>query len=102
MTENYEDMNISRRPQKQNEKVFLGIADDYLSHLEVLTLTLKAPLSIHDMIHVKGHSTNIILPVDSMQVDHQPVQEAHAGQRIGIKCTCRARSGDAVYRICPL
>ncbi len=82
--------------------VLLGIADDYLSHLEVLTLTLKAPLLIHDMIHIKGHSTNIIQPVDSIQVDHCPVQEAHAGQRIGIKCACRARKGDAVYRICPL
>lgn len=94
--------NKTEAVKQEQDEIFLGIADDYLSHLEVLTLTLKAPLSIRDMIHIKGHSTNIIQPVDSMQVDHQPSQEAHPGQRIGIKCACRARTGDAVYRICPL
>ncbi len=87
--------------KQEQDEIFLGIADDYLSHLEVLTLTLKAPLLIHDMIHITGHSTNIVQPVDSMQVDHRLTQEAHAGQRIGIKCACRARRGDTVYKICP-
>ena len=83
------------------DEVFLGIAEDYLSHLEVLILTLKASLSTRDMIHIKGHSTNIIQPVDSIQIDHRPVQEAYADQCIGIKCACLARRGDKVYRICP-
>jgi len=51
------------------------------------------------MIRVKGHTTDITQKVESMQINHQPVQAASAGEDVGIKIADKARKGDAVYKI---
>jgi len=78
--------------------VFLGKILDYYSHLSVITLTLEAPLAIGDTIRIKGHTTDLTQKVDSMQVLHQSVQSASAGEGIGLKIADKARAGDAVYK----
>jgi translation elongation factor EF-1alpha len=37
--------------------------------------------------------------VESMQIEHQPVQEAGPGDRVGIKVVDRCRRGDRVYKL---
>jgi putative protease len=36
--------------------------------------------------------------VDSMQIDNVPVQEAKAGDSVGVKVPERVRKGDTVYK----
>ncbi len=38
-------------------------------------------------------------PVDSIQIEHAQVQEAKAGDAIGIKVSDRCRGGDLVYKV---
>ncbi|MBI4051564.1 MAG: translation elongation factor-like protein [Elusimicrobia bacterium] len=79
--------------------VLLGHVEDYFAKIGVVALTLQAPVAVGDMIRIKGHTTDITQKVESMQMDHQPVQTASAKDSVGIKVADRTRKGDAVYKI---
>jgi len=79
--------------------VLLGRVEDYFAHVNVMALKLLAPVSVGNMIRIKGHTTDITQTVESMQIEHQPVQTASAGDSVGIKIADRARKTDLVYKI---
>ena len=79
--------------------VLLGQVEDYFAHVNVMALKLLAPVSVGNMIRIKGHTTDITQKVESMQIEHQPVQTASAGDSVGIKIADRARRTDMVYKI---
>ena len=79
--------------------VLLGRVEDYFAHVGVMALKLLAPVSVGDVIRIKGHTTDITQKVESMQIEHQPVQAASAGDAVGIKIADRARKTDVVYKI---
>ena len=76
---------------------FLGEVEDYFAHVGVVALTLERALALGQRIQVLGHTTHLELAVDSMQIDHQPVQQADAKDAVGIKVPDRARRGDKVF-----
>jgi hypothetical protein len=77
----------------------IGQVDDYFSHVGVAGIVLTGPLRVGDTIHVRGHTTDFQQVVDSMQVEHESVNEAGPGQSIGIKVSDRCRNGDHVYKV---
>jgi len=77
--------------------ILLGFVEDYFAKIGVIALTLKTPLAIGRRIQVLGHTTHLEQEVDSMQIDHLPVQQADAKSAVGIKVIGRARRGDHVY-----
>ncbi len=80
-------------------EIEIGVVSDFFAHPVVAGIELSAPLKLGDKIHIKGHTTDIELSVDSMQIDNVDVKEAKAGDAIGIKINDRARSGDRVYKV---
>lgn len=82
--------------QRPKEKV-LGKIDHYFDKLSVATVVVKAPIKVGDIIHVKGHTTDFVIKLDSMQIEHENVQKAGKGQGIGIKVVEKVREGDVVY-----
>ncbi|MFH1404454.1 MAG: EF-Tu/IF-2/RF-3 family GTPase [Candidatus Altiarchaeota archaeon] len=56
-------------------------------------------LKVGDRIHVLGHTTDFTQTVNSIQVEHNQVGEANAGDQVGIKVESRVRPNDTVYRI---
>jgi len=54
---------------------------------------------VGDRIRIKGHTTDMELVVESLQVEHESVEEAKAGDKIGVKVSDRVRGGDHVYRV---
>jgi translation elongation factor EF-1alpha len=81
------------------EKV--GVVNDYFAKVNVAGIDMTGNLKVGDTIHVKGHTTDFEQVVDSIQVEHEQVTEAKAGDAIGIKVTERCRGGDTVYRVMP-
>jgi translation elongation factor EF-1alpha len=77
----------------------IGTVNDYFAKIGVAGIDLEAPLRVGDTIHIKGHTTDLQQAVDSMQVEHDQVQEAKAGDAIGIKVRERCRGGDVVYKV---
>ncbi|RKY22794.1 MAG: translation elongation factor-like protein [Planctomycetota bacterium] len=77
----------------------VGTVSDFFAHPVVAGIELTAALKIGDKIHIKGHTTELEMIVDSMQIDNAQVTEAKAGDSIGVKVTDKVRRGDKVYKI---
>ena len=80
-------------------EVVIGTVRDFFAKPMVAGIELAAPLKVGDTIHVKGHTTDIVMTVQSMQIDNVNVTEAKTGDAVGIKLTDRARKGDTVFII---
>lgn len=78
-------------------ETFIGIVEDYFSHVGVFALKLEQPLAVGAKIHLRGHTTDIIQPVMSMQLDHQAVTQGNTGDAVGVRVSMKCRKGDYVY-----
>jgi putative protease len=56
-------------------------------------------LKVGDTISIEGHTSNFTQKVDSIQMDHGPVQTAKKGDEVGIKVKERVRKHDLVYKL---
>ena len=77
----------------------IGKVTDFFARPVVAGIELTATINLGDKIHIKGHTTDIEFTVDSMQINNVNVNEAKAGDLIGIKVTDRVRRGDTVYKV---
>ncbi len=59
----------------------------------------EGSLAVGDKIHIVGHTSDFTHSVESMEVQHQPVQMAMVGESVGAKVCEHAREHDIVYRI---
>lgn len=76
----------------------VGTVTHYYSHLNVAVVQInKGELKTGDTIHVKGHSTDFMQTVESMEYEHRHVDQASAGQSVGIKVKDHAREHDIIY-----
>src|SRR5579883_2379104 len=78
---------------------FLGKVDQFFMKIGVATLVLESPLALGDTIRVKGHTTDLTQRVEKLEVDHENVQSAAAGEAVGVQVADRVRPGDAVYKL---
>jgi putative protease len=78
----------------------LGIVTHYFSHLSVAIIQLDAGmLREGDVVHIKGHTSDFKQRVESMEVEHVRVSEAHPGQSFGLRVKEHAREHDVVYKV---
>jgi translation initiation factor IF-2 len=57
-------------------------------------------IRIGDTLKFTGHTTDLTMLLDSMEVNNQRVPRASAGDYIGIKVADRVRPGDEVFKVC--
>ena len=77
----------------------IGTVSDFFAHPVVAAIELTAALTVGDKIRIKGHTTDIEMTVDSIQISNEQVTKAKPGDSIGVKVSERVRSGDLVYKI---
>lgn len=77
----------------------IGIITHYYTHLEVAAVVMEGELAVGDTIHIKGHTSNFIQKVESMQIEHKNVNHVKKGDYVGIKVKEHAREHDEVYKI---
>jgi putative protease len=78
----------------------IGTVTHYFSHLSVAVVKLEnARLRVGDTIHIRGHTSDFKQRVDSLQVEHAPVQEVGPGDDFGLKVREHAREHDVVYKV---
>ncbi len=75
----------------------VGTVTDFFAHPVVAGIELTGTLKVGDKIHIKGHTSDLELMVNSMQIDLVDVSQAKAGDSVGIKVSERVRRGDSVY-----
>ena len=78
----------------------IGTVTHYWNHLHVAGVAISdGELREGDRIHIKGHTSDFEQEVDSMQIDHEKVRVAKAGDEIGLGVIEHAREHDIVYRV---
>ncbi len=80
-------------------EVVIGKVNDFFARPVVAGIELTASLKVGDRIHIKGHTTDLEIAVNSMQINNVNVEQAKAGDNVGIKVSERVRRGDLVYKI---
>jgi putative protease len=76
----------------------IGHITHFFSKINVAVLELTAPLSVGDRILVKGPTTDFEQVVDSMQIEHENIPKAEAGQSVGLKVAEHVKERDIVYK----
>jgi len=78
----------------------IGKITHYFSKINVGVLELsKGILQVGDTIHIKGHTTDFYQKVESMQVEHNPVDSAKPGLPVGIKVESPVRENDLIFKV---
>jgi putative protease len=77
----------------------VGRISDFFARPVVAGIDLTAPLKVGDKIHILGHTTDVEIVVESMQIHNASVTEAKSGDAVGIKVPDRVRRGDHVYKV---
>ncbi|MBN2567281.1 hypothetical protein JXB02_04315 [Candidatus Woesearchaeota archaeon] len=78
----------------------IGNVTHYFSKISVAVLAITGgSLKVGDEIHIKGHTSDMTFKVDSLQVDHKPVESAKAGDDIAIKVPDHVREHDEVFKV---
>jgi len=76
----------------------VGRVSHFFGRINVAIIEVKDTISVGDQIVIKGPTTNIEQTVDSMEIEHEKVKQAEAGQSIGMKVNARVRKKDIVYK----
>jgi putative protease len=79
----------------------VGKVTHYFGHLGVAAAQLTGQLKVGDQVRIKGHTTDFTQPVDSLEVEHQKVDQAGPGDSVAFKVKDKARIGDQVLRVPP-
>ena len=77
----------------------IGEVTHFYNRIGVAALSLEDGLKVGDTIHIRGHTTNLVQQVESMEVDHRKLQSVGPQAHVAIEVVARVRDGDAVYRI---
>jgi len=77
----------------------IGKVGDFFARPVVAGIELTATLNLGDKLHIKGHTTDLEFTVDSMEINNVAVNQAKAGDSVGIKVSDRVRGGDIVYKV---
>jgi hypothetical protein len=76
----------------------IGRVTHYYSHLSVAAVDLDEPLAVGARIHIKGHTTDLVQDVSSMEIDREAVQQANPGDDVALKVDDHVREHDQIFR----
>ena len=80
-------------------EVEIGKVSDFFAHPVVAGIELTGTMKVGDTVHIVGHTTDIEFTVNSMQINNANVDQAKAGDSVGVKVSDRVRRGDTVYKV---
>ena len=75
----------------------VGKITHYYSNIGVAIVEVTDTVSVGDKIHVQGATSDFEQEIGSMQIEHDSVETAEAGQVIGLKVDEKTRDGDKVF-----
>lgn len=83
--------------EKENKEKEIGRVSSYFSNVGVAAIQLSGKLKIGDKVHIKGHTSDFEVGIDSMQIERKDVKTAKKGDHIGIKVPEKVRPNDKVF-----
>ena len=78
----------------------IGVVVKFFSKPSVAAIEItEGNIKKGDTLRYKGHTTDFIEVVTSMEVDNKSVEEVKAGDLVGVKVKERVREKDIVYKV---
>ena len=78
----------------------IGYVSKYFGQISVAAIEITADeLNVCDTIHIQGHTTELTMEVNSIQIEHETVDTAKKGDSLGVKVSSKARRKDKVYKL---
>jgi putative protease len=90
---------VTRQEVAMAEEREIGTITHYFGKIKVAAIKLTAPLAVGNTIHIKGHTTDVTEKIATMQIEHNQVAQANAGESVGINVTDHVRVGDKVFLV---
>ena len=81
------------------EGKLIGKITHYFSKIGVAVIELSGTLKVGDTIRIVGGETDFQQKVESIEIEHQKINEAKTGDSIGLKVTQKVREGYKVYKL---
>jgi translation elongation factor EF-Tu-like GTPase len=85
--------------ENETEGKLIGKVTHYFSNIGVAVIELTDTLKVGDTIRIVGGETDFNQTVDSMEIEHQKVEQAKSGDSVGMKIDQKVRDGYKVYKI---
>jgi translation elongation factor EF-1alpha len=76
----------------------IGTVTHWFGHISVAAVRLTAPLEVGDRIRIKGHSTDLVETVRSMEIEHQKVDVAKPGDDVALAVEGHVHEHDLIFR----
>jgi len=80
------------------EEKLIGKISHFFGNISVGIIDLSDELKVGETIHIKGSATDFEQLVDSMQVNHENIESAKAGDQVGMKVAQKVKVGDQVFK----
>lgn len=77
----------------------IGVITHYFGKISVGIIKLQDSLKVGDTIHIKGAHIDYTQKVDSMQIEHNNVEEAKAEDLVGVKLEQKVHPKDKVFKV---
>ena len=81
------------------EGKLIGKVTHYFGKIGVAVIELSDTLSVGDNIRIIGGEVDFTQVVDSIEIEHEKVEKASAGDSIGLKVNEKVREGYEVYKL---
>jgi translation elongation factor EF-Tu-like GTPase len=78
----------------------IGRVTHYFPHVKAGAVMIERDgIRVGDTLYFKGHTSRFKQTVESLQVNHQAVTQASAGDEVGIRLKARVREHDLVFKL---
>lgn len=85
--------------EKLEEGKLIGKIAHYFGNIGVAVIELSDKLKVGDTIRIVGGETDFSQTVDSMEIEHQKINEAKKGDSVGLKVEQKVREDYKVYKV---
>jgi len=76
----------------------VGRVTHYFTDLRVAAVTLAKALKVGDRIHIRGHTTDLVQTVESIEVEHERIEGAGPGDDVALAVDGTVRANDQIFR----
>jgi translation elongation factor EF-1alpha len=76
----------------------IGTVTHWFGHLSVAGVSLTAPLAVGERIHIRGHTTDVVETVSSMEIEHRKVDHAEPGDDLALAIEGHVHEHDLIFR----
>lgn len=77
----------------------VGKVTHYFDKIGVAVVELEDTLAMGDKIRIAGTKDEFTQTVNSMQIEHEPIQEAKKGMTVGMKVDKPVAVGSEIYKV---